>query len=407
LRILITGQSYAPAPNGQAVFTTQLAEGLAKDGHEITVVVPSFRSKASRSRIEGVGIHRLSSFPVGRQLQDAHLTVFPWIELREIFGHSNPHVVHMQDHYPLSRWVFAMARNRSLPVMGTNHFLPDNVIHYIWPFQRGRSIVERLLWWTVTSLYRRADLVTTPTGTAARILAPHLSPGPPIRAISCGVDFSRYSKVSPVNHAGPRLKYGLPTDKPLLVYVGRIDQEKDLHVLLRAIRIVESPVHLAVVGAGRWESKLREISSSLGLQHQVTFTGYVREDELPSLLQAADLFVMPSPAELQSIATLEAMAAGKPIIAARARALPELVEDDVNGLLFEPGSHFKLASAIRQLLGNSGRWSQMGNASRIKVMPHSISNVVREYSGAYRQLIRARYPVPGVLTAEEGARLEP
>lgn len=407
MRILIAGQIYGRAANGQAVFTTQLASGLASEGNQVTVVVPSFYTGSSTSMDAGVTVHRLRSVPVGRQLEDAHFTVFPWLELRRIFDRSRPQVVHLQDHYPLSRWVHAMANRWSLPEIGTNHFLPDNIIHYVWPYRQGARIVARFLWWTMSSLFRRLDLVTTPTATAAEILKGHLTPGPPIRAISCGVDVSRYTPSNGMGRGTTRRKFRLPEGKPLFLYVGRIDQEKDLDVLIRALAISTEDVHLAIIGTGRWESQLRDLTERLDLQRQVTFMGFVSEHDLPGLLHSADVFAMPSPAELQSIATLEAMAAGKPILAADARALPELVDDGTNGTLFAPGDPRELASAMQRLLNQRDRWSRMGWASRAKVTHHSIAHAVQEYCRAYRQLIGKRVPVSQRLSRAERARLEP
>ena len=95
---------------------------------------------------------------------------------------------------------------------------------------------------------------------------------------------------------------------------------------------------------------------------------------------------MPSPEELQSIATLEAMAVGRPILAANARALPELVADGVNGLLFKPNDAGEAANCMAALLDNPAAWAPMGQASLERAQAHSLANTIRRYSELYQQL---------------------
>ncbi|MCB0065339.1 MAG: glycosyltransferase, partial [Caldilineaceae bacterium] len=105
----------------------------------------------------------------------------------------------------------------------------------------------------------------------------------------------------------------------------------------------------------------------------------------PPLLNSVDLFVMPSHAELQSIATLEAMASGLPILAANARALPELVKADVNGWLFTAGDIANAADILALSLAHRRRWPTMGTASRQIAKSHAHEKSVAQYVHWYQQ----------------------
>jgi 1,2-diacylglycerol 3-alpha-glucosyltransferase len=96
---------------------------------------------------------------------------------------------------------------------------------------------------------------------------------------------------------------------------------------------------------------------------------------------------MPSDAELQSIATLEAMATGRPILAANARALPELVQPGVNGYLFEHGDPENAARAIAKLVDQRDDWAAMGAASREIALPHNLANTIHRYEELYSTLL--------------------
>ena len=181
------------------------------------------------------------------------------------------------------------------------------------------------------------------------------------------------------------------------MYVGRVDREKRLDVLLDAVaQLVRKDFQLAIVGTGRYDEEIHERARQLGLlsEGHVVFTGRVSGDALPSLLNAADFFAMPSEAELQSIATLEAMATGLPVLAADATALPELVENGVNGFLFMSGNVEDAARRIAQLADTPGAWPNMGRASRAKVRRHSLTMTLRRYMDLYRDLVQRALRTP-------------
>ncbi len=384
MRIVTVSQIYPPAANGQAVFTRQLTEGLAARGHDVLAIIPSDRWRAYREERNGVRLEALAALQMG--LPDAYLTPAPLLGLHRLFEGFQPQVVHLQDHYPLSRYAFGFAHRRALPVVGTNHFIPENIAHYVVPFPLARRLSEDFLWWTMTSLYNKVDVVTTPTATAAGILE-GIGLRTPVQAISCGVDLERYKPDPQLDPESIRARYGLRGQDPLFLYVGRIDEEKGLDVMLRALREVGGGAQLGITGQGRHEREIRQLVRDLGLGDRVAFTGYLPEGDLPKLVQSADIFIMPSSAELQSIATLEAMALGKPVLAAGARALPELVRPGRNGFLFRPGDPQDAARCMRQLLEMRSRWPAMGTASRRIVQSHHIENTISDYEALYQKLL--------------------
>jgi len=108
---------------------------------------------------------------------------------------------------------------------------------------------------------------------------------------------------------------------------------------------------------------------------------------------SADIFVMPSSAELQSIATLEAMSCGKPALVANARALPELVEHGVNGYLFEADNAADAAYWMNKFLESPEDWAEMGQAGILRSQPHSLNNTILAYEECYRMVIEKRAEV--------------
>ena len=385
MNILLAGQAYYRRDNGQAVFTINLAEGLASAGHHVLVLAPSATRRSERWQERGVQIQTVPTLPL---FNNTNVTAFAGGVINATLDQFQPDVVHIQDHYFLSRAVLKAAHARGILTVGTNHFLPENLTDNILRHGMFATLlqkpVEHLLWKTMLDVYNQLAAVTTPTATAAAILR---SQGiqPPVSAISCGVDVNRFEPRATLDRSRMRQKYGLAPDKAILLYVGRIDREKGLDQLIQALALLErNDLQLAIGGKGAFRPELEELCAELNLQQKVVFLGFVPDADLPGLLNSVDIFAMPSHAELQSIATLEAMASGLPILAANARALPELVTPDVNGLLFSTTDVADTARAIEKLMRLRSQWGDMGAASRKRAEHHSHTQIIARYVAWYR-----------------------
>ncbi len=388
MRVLIATQTYFPTTNGQAVFATNLAEGMARRGHDVVVVTPAEGLHSYSDIVHDVHIEYVAAVPIVRKVGDVRLTPFPQIHAPRILRRFRPDVVHIQDHYPLCRSVVQAARKAGYPLLGTNHFLPENLMRNMPTFLQDSEHIERLLWWTMLDVFKELDFVTTPTETAARILREQ-GLNVPVQAISCGVDVRRFRPDPALDRAAVRRRFGLRPDATLFVYVGRVDHEKRLDVAVQALYLLKRPdVQLAIGGRGFHLEDLHMLVRTLGMEDQVIFLGYVSPEDHPRLLNSADIFIMPSEAELLSIATLEAMACGLPVLAADARALPELVTPGVNGYLFRAGDPHDAARWMAQFLAERHRWPEMGRAARSVAEQHDLERVLDQYEALYERLVR-------------------
>ena len=235
----------------------------------------------------------------------------------------------------------------------------------------------------LVGFYRRCDYVTAPTITAFKLLVEHglKTPG---EAISNGIDLTHF-RPGPRNES-LRQALKLPTDRPLALTLTRLMSEKRIHILLQALTQVQEPVHLAIAGTGPDAKTLQMLASQLNLNQKVTFLGFVSDEQLVPLYQLADFFVMPSVAELQSLATLEAMACGLPVIAADAGALPELIHPGQNRYLFEPDKSDQLALYLDKLLQQPQEWQAMGQQSLSIAVQHDATHVVERWEAIYQNL---------------------
>ena len=382
MRVVLAGQAYPPSTNGPAVFMANLAHALAARGHRVLVLAPSERTRSYEHDADGVRHVALPSVPIG--VAGLRVTLHPGPAIDELFDAFGPDLVHIQDHYLTSRSVLRRARARGSRVVGTNHFLPENfALQFPWPL-RSSALVHRVLWWTVGPLLQRLDAVAAPSRTAAGLLErrwPSLS----VRPISCGVDLRRFRPRTAEELEEVRPRYGIDPARRLVLYVGRLDSDKSVDVLVRGwLRLARDDAQLALVGGGLDAGRLRALAEGAARPGSVLFTGKVPDDDLPLLYAAADVFAMPSTIELQSIATLEAMASGRPVVAADAGALPELVRDGETGLLIPAGDPAAMAAALGRLLDDRGARHAMGRRARVAVRSHAIERTAEAYERLYR-----------------------
>ena len=390
MRILITGTTYYPALNGQAVFTVNLAEGLAQRGHQVHVVVPSDKVQAYHTERKGVQIEAVESVSMKIWHQDAYFSPLPGKAVRKVFDTFQPEIVHIQDHYPLSRVVVQTARRRKIKIVGTNHFMPENLASYVSWLASIKPLYTWIGWNWMMEVYNRVDIATAQSKNAAELIRKQ-GLRVPVFPVSCGIDLRRFHPDPSIDRRACRERYGLDPERKIFLFVGRVDDEKKLDVLLRAMSHLKSAdVQLAIAGRGAALEMLQALAAELQLGERVRFTGFIPNEDLHVLLNSADIFVMPSEAELLSLATLEAMACGRPVLLANAVALPELVTEGVNGYLFRPGDPLDAAKYIDLLASRPECWPAMGKAAVEKAQFHGLDNAVRQYEMLYESLLAGK-----------------
>ena len=379
LRILIGCDTFGPDVNGAAKFAERLAAGLVERGHDVHVVAPSPIGKP-RTRTEvhegqPMTVHRLRSW---RWIfHDWIRFALPW-EIRpqtgKILDRVKPDVVHFQSHIMVGNGLSAEAQKRGIRLVGTNHFMPENLVDFI-PLPRGlENWLTRRLWLGAAKIFSRAESVTTPTRRAADFLEEntHLTD---VHAISCGINAHHYTP-----------NFGEEVDNRI-VFVGRVTGEKKLDVLIRAVAKLDPSLdpHLEIVGGGDLLSAHRALASQLGISDRVQFTGYASDEDLKMSLSRAKVFAMPSIAELQSIATMEAMATALPVVGADAMALPHLIHDGENGYLFEPNNVDDLVVKLTQVLTMRPQdLDDMKRASLKFIRGHDITRTLDTFEALYR-----------------------
>ncbi|WP_245977068.1 glycosyltransferase [Cryobacterium soli] len=379
IRVLIAADTFAPDVNGAARFAERLAAGLVSRGHVVAIMAPAAtRKHGTWTEVhegESMTVHRLHSwrwYP-----HDWLRFALPWIvrrHSRAILDSFQPDVVHFQSHIVVGRGVAIEAQKRGIRIVGTNHFMPENMLQFSLVPKGFQHQVVKALWKAAEHTFRRAEAVTTPTRRAAEFLEKYTGLTG-VHAISCGIDADNYS---------PSFA---PRTENRILFVGRVTGEKQIDVLVQAVALLDASLdaQVEIVGGGDQRRNLELLVESLGLSSRFTFTGYVTDEELRQAYSRATVFAMPSIAELQSIATMEAMASGLPVVAANAMALPHLVHDGQNGYLFEPGSARDLADKLTVVLTAApDELDALKNESLKLIEAHDIKRTLTTFEHLYR-----------------------
>lgn len=383
MRVLIGTDTYPPTVNGAAFFTERYARGLARAGHEVHVIYPSPNGKPETVTDGDLTLHRRRSYP------------WPWYEnfrlsfpgmarTHKVVAQIKPDIIHIQDHFWLCSSVTRAARALGIPFIATNHLMPENFFDHVPAPKFVKRGASKWIWSELDRVLTGASAITSPTPKAVELLTKSTKFKAAI-PVSNGIDVTAYEASAAAQRLGP----GRYSEQPTVLFVGRLDQEKRVNELITAFAGLpeELGARLEIVGNGSLKGAWEKLADHLGIADKVTFFGFVSEEDLIAAFGRCDVFCMPGVAELQSIVTMEAMAAGKPIIAANAMALPHLVKPEVNGYLYTPGDTDELRLRLETLLSDPGLRDRMGRASSQLVSHHAMQSTMDKFMALYEDAI--------------------
>jgi glycosyltransferase involved in cell wall biosynthesis len=384
MRILIISHGYPPTLSGVTLVAQKLARAMAGRGHSVTVIAASEHGAAHVEEDDGVRVVRLQSRS-NPFWSDGALPVVSQAELRQIVGEVDPDIVHSHETALLSLQLLRLGLDHNVPLVATCHYLPRFVSQYVGWDGRLDVIAEGVVWEYAIRLLNQFDHSVFPSKTQATAF---IDKGllVPATVISNGVDRDRYR---PGRDGVDRVEatYKLPGGRRIL-FVSRLAKDKRIDVLVRSmLRLRRANAHLVVVGIGDDERRLREITRDCHLEDRVHFLGFVPEEDLPAMYRASDLFAIASECEVQSIPTLQAAATGLPIVAVDAAALPDLVNEGVNGHLVPPGNPEAIADAALDILGDRERAQTMSRASLETSRGHSEAATFDAHESLYEHVI--------------------
>lgn len=416
MRIAITSDLYYPMTNGVAVFAHNLAKGLARQGHEVLVLCPSFTGRQHREKREGVTTFYLRSIrfpfypdqinevPEGKEFLGMPLprlayrhglwiTVDPYPTMKKVLNRFRPDVIHNQTAEMIAFAARRYAKKYDVPMVSTGHAYPDNITSQLKILKPIKRPLDAILRTYMASFLKHSEYATMPTEMAIDDLVPkkrkHFKV--PVEPLSNGVDLAKFGP----GKAPDRIyrKYHLPKDKPLVLYVGRVDPEKSLSNVVSAFAGVLDVIpeaKLVIVGDGTDRRHLQDLAQALGIEKSVYFPGRIYPPDIMEVYRAATLFATASETETQGIVLIEAAATGLPLVAVDAGAVRELCQHKRNGILCHPGDVAEMTDAMMKLLKNPELCERYGKESLEVAKMHDLNRTLQRFVEIYQEAIQLK-----------------
>jgi phosphatidylinositol alpha-mannosyltransferase len=358
-------------PGGVTEHVTHLSEELRHRGHEVHIIAPMSGPRDAASLSPFVHpIGRVIPIPTNGSVARVTLPLRGYVQVKRLLAKERFDVIHL--HEPMMPALpLTVLRHSHTVNVGTFHAFRRSNIAYFY----AKPMIRPLF----TKLHGLIG-VSRP----ARDFVAEYFPGN-YRVIPNGIEVARFSDPAPIPAE-------LQGDGPVVLFVGRMEKRKGLSYLLRAwanVRREFPKARLVVVGHGRPLESYRAFVQKQGWT-EVEFKGFVPAAVLPAYFQRADVFCAPSTgAESFGIVLLEAMAAGRPILATNIDGYAEVVSHGADGLLVEPKDPHALAVGLTHLLADRQLRRKLGEAGRVKARQYDWSTVTDRIVECYQETIEA------------------
>ncbi len=369
MRITLISETYFPQINGVSRTLDRLTRFLTAQGDRVQLLIPRYREDDQEAGVADE-IHAYPSIhpPFYREL---YLPLVRRRRLRRTIAEFAPQVVHIATEGPLGWNGLRATRRLRLPLVTSYH---TNYCRYLSSYRAG--FLEPLFWRYLRWFHNHASTVLCPAASIRELLAAR-----GFRRVEVwgrGVDCVRFDPAK--RDPELRRQFGARPDEVLLLYAGRVANEKNLPMLIDAFaRLPESvaPVRLLIVGDGPLRVRLERNNRD----SRILFAGYRTGEELASCYASADLFVFPSLTETFGNVMLEAMAAGLPVVAFDVPGPRDVVEPGRTGVLSREVAADALAAKLVGLLPQAELRQAMAARAREHALAQSwdrINAVVRQ-----------------------------
>jgi D-inositol-3-phosphate glycosyltransferase len=349
MNVLIVATFIPPHVGGLEIIVAQQAKSLADAGHEVTVFTSRFdKSLARQEQVDG---YRVIRTPVMNIIEERTGVPYPIWGVRSLAPLlkliRRADVVHVHDvYYQTSILGAVMARCARRRLFATQHV---SIVEHDSPLVMG---VQRVVYATAgRKLWQWSQGIVAYNVIVERFLAGRGVPKEKVHLSYNGIDVDLFRPGEKEARAAVRSAYGLPQDKPLVLFVGRLVPKKGYRELMAAHH---DDYHIVLAGSG---------AIPTDVPPGVSFVGPVDRSELLGLYQASDIFALPAVGEMLTLAMQEAMACGLPVVATKDAAY-DVYDLDTNGIAFTAPEPDALRQTFLEILGSPERYDRMASYSR-------------------------------------------
>lgn len=376
MKIGFFSDSYKPYMSGVVKSIELFTSKLREKGHEVYIFAPDYPDAEDNENI-----FRFKSIPALTN-RDFRIALPLSLNIVQEVKEIGLDIIHSHSPFLMGWLARYVAYRLNIPLVFTYHTLYEEYVHYA---PLGRKLARRLAIKYSKDYCQSCDQIITPSRFVEEKLRSY-NITTPLKTISTGIDMGPYQER---NGLTIRERYDIEDDEKVLLFVGRLGQEKNVSFLIKAFKIVNDSLpntRLLIVGDGPERGKLEEMGRNLNLGQKVIFAGFQKPEQVVDFYLTSDLFVFPSMTETQGLVTLEAMAGGLPVVAVNAAGSTSMVDDGLNGMLTKPDIHH-FSRAIIELVTHKKRYHLFMKNSLKKAEEYSIDNMADKLIELYEELL--------------------
>ena len=386
MRIGIFTDTYPPYINGVSTSVSMLENALRKKGHQVYIV--TVNTENMRYKYENdEHIIRIPGVPIG--IYDYRLTgVYPLKAINKI-RKWNLDVIHSHTEFGVGTFARIIAKQYNIPLVHTYHTMYEDYVHYItkgYFNNTSKKIVEYL-----TNFYcnQTATELIVPTKKTYDLFKEKYKYTRNVHIIPTGIEVEKFYKenTDPEKLEEIRKKHGLNKGDFVILYVGRLGQEKSVDVLIESHQELarEYKAKLLIVGDGPDMDTYKNLVHKLKIDDNVIFTGKVPWTEVTLYYQIADIFATASKSETQGLTVIEAMAASLPVVAVDDESFRNVIVDGLNGHLFDTKKEYK--KYVKSFIDEPSKLQQFSKQARINADTYSSKYFAERVLDVYRLAI--------------------
>jgi glycosyltransferase involved in cell wall biosynthesis len=384
MNIAMFTDSYTPYISGVVRSIQRFSRGLTALGHNVYIFAPQYpyQDLTDDDEQDAAKVFRFHSFPAPTCPSYA-LPIPISLKADRLIRTLGIDLIHTHSPFITGQWGAILARRHSIPLVFTHHTRYQEYSHYV---PGPKRLTQQMITSYLKRYFRHCDHLITPTESIKQYLLELYQIHKPITIVPTGIDLAKYEGADPewlFNN------YQIPKHKQIMLYVGRLSQEKNPRLILEAFLQLNQLIpelHLVFVGDGPEKKSLIKTAAAHGLAQKVTFTGALNAAEVIHCYSGADLFVFSSTTETQGLVLIEAMAGGVPVVAVKATGSIESVIHGYNGFLTD-NSAADLAAKAQLILTNHILQKQMQSNALKTAQQYSIENTSRQLVEVYHQTL--------------------
>jgi len=382
LRIAFFTNYYHPVVNGVVRSVASFREILTKQGHIVFI----FAQSANEYEDDEPFIFRYPSLSLPLPVDIA--TVIPVSSfVDQLLPTLKLDVIHTHHPILLGQTAASKAADLNVPLVFTFHTQYWEYTHYVpFPQEAIQDFLKNAIHSWLKVFMRKCQHIVIPSESIKEILIKDYGLEDHYTVIPTGTDLKPFLRA---DGNILRQSQGWQDDK-VIISIGRLAHEKNWETLLRAAAQVYAHhpnMRLVLIGDGPDKQTLEALATELGIAERVSFTGRLPFEDIPTYLRAADMFSFASVTETQGLVTIEAMAAGLPVVAVDGSGTHDIVDHGKDGFLVENDSN-ALATAISEMLCNPQQMKQFGINALKKAKTFDINRLAKQMVKVYEQAIQ-------------------